>query len=88
MDYSLLGSPVHGISQAGILEWVAISSSRGSSQLRDRSYVSCIAGGFFTAEPPWKPNSSLEVLAPVSLPEFIFPVGWGGKTGEILERGT
>ena len=47
-----------------------------------------LASRFFTAEPPGKPNSSLEVLAPVSLPEFIFPVGWGGKTGEILERGT
>ena len=45
------GSSDHGILQARILERVAISSSRGSSQLRDRvpvSYVSCIAGGFFT----------------------------------------
>ena len=31
MDCSLPGSPVHGVSQARILEWVAISSSRGSS---------------------------------------------------------
>ena len=35
MDCSLPGSSVHGISQARILEWVAISSSRGSSQPRD-----------------------------------------------------
>ena len=35
MDYSLPGFSVHGISQARILEWVAISSSRGSSQSRD-----------------------------------------------------
>ena len=35
MDYSLPGSPVHGILQARILEWVAISCSRGSSQPRD-----------------------------------------------------
>ena len=42
MDCSLPGSTVHGISQARILEWVAISSSRGSSQPRDQSYVSCI----------------------------------------------
>ena len=34
LDYSLPGSPVHGILQARILEWVAISSSRGSSQPR------------------------------------------------------
>ena len=48
MDYSLPGSSVHGIFQAKILEWVAMPSSRGSSQLRDGTQVSCIAGGFFT----------------------------------------
>ena len=41
MDCSLPGSSVHGISQAGILEWVASSPSRGSSQLRDWSRISC-----------------------------------------------
>ena len=39
---------VHGILQARILEWVAFSFSRGSSQPRDRTHVSSIAGGFFT----------------------------------------
>ena len=48
MDCSPPGSSVHGIFQARILEWVAISFSRGSSQPRDRTQVSCIAGGFFT----------------------------------------
>ena len=48
MDCSLPDSFVHGILQARILEWVAISFSRGSSQPRDRSQVSCIAGRFFT----------------------------------------
>ena len=43
MDCSSPGSSVHGIFQAGILEWVAISSSRGSSQPRDRTHVSCIS---------------------------------------------
>ena len=37
------GSSVRGISQARILEWVAVSSSRGSSQRRDRTYVSCVS---------------------------------------------
>ena len=37
MDYSPPGSSVHGIFQAKILEWVAISSSRGSSQPRDQT---------------------------------------------------
>ena len=41
-DCSLPGSSVHEISQAGILEWVAISSSRKSSWLRDRKCISCI----------------------------------------------
>ena len=48
MDYcSPPGSSVHGILQAGILEWVAISFSRGSSWPRDRTQVSCVAGTCF-----------------------------------------
>ena len=47
MDCSLPGSSVHGISQARILEWVAISFSRGSSLPRDRTQVPCIAGRIF-----------------------------------------
>ena len=48
MDSSLPGSAVHGIFQARILEWAAISFSRGSSQPRDRTRVSCIADRRFT----------------------------------------
>ena len=44
MDYT-----VHGILPARILEWVAVPFSRGSSQPRDRTQVSPIAGGFFTS---------------------------------------
>ena len=44
MDYT-----VHGILQARILEWVAVPFTRGSSQPRDRTQVSHIAGGFFTS---------------------------------------
>ena len=40
---------VHGILQAGILEWVAIPFSKGSSQLRDGTQVSGTAGRFFTS---------------------------------------
>ena len=40
--------PVPGILQARTPDWVAISSSRGSSQPRDQTQSSCIAGGFFT----------------------------------------
>ena len=48
MDCSLPGSSVHGILQARILEWIAIPLSRGSSQPRDWTCVSYIAGKFFT----------------------------------------
>ena len=48
MDYSLSDSSVHGIFQASVLEWVAISFSRGSSQPRDQTWVSRIAGRRFT----------------------------------------
>ena len=48
MDCSLPGSSIRGIFQARVLEWVAMPSSRGPSQLRDRTQVSHIAGGFFT----------------------------------------
>ena len=43
MDCSLLGSSVHGIFQARILQWVAISYSRGSSQRRDRTCISWVS---------------------------------------------
>ena len=46
MDCSLPGSSVHGIFQARILEWVAISFSRGSSRPRNRTQVSRITGRF------------------------------------------
>ena len=55
LDCSPPGSTAHAIFQARILEWVAISSLRGSSQLRDRTHVSCIADWFFTTEPSEKP---------------------------------
>ena len=57
MGYSLPGSSVHGISQARILEWVAIPFSRGSSRPRDQTcllHLPALAGGFFTTEPPGK----------------------------------
>ena len=56
MDYSPIGSSVHGISQARILEWTAIPFSRGSSQSRDRIRVSCIVGRFLPSELPRKPQ--------------------------------
>ena len=68
MDCSPPGSSVHGILQARILEWVAMPSSRGSSQPRNQNFISCdscIAGGFFTTEPPGKPISSVQLSCSV-----------------------
>ena len=57
MDCSLLVSSILGFLQAAVLEWVAVSSSRGSSQPRDPTHVSCVsalAGGFFTTSTLWE----------------------------------
>ena len=75
MDYSPPDSSVHGILQARILEWVAVPSSRGSSQRRNRtrvSYLSCTAGRFLTAEPPGKPRRQQRTSKNPVLIELLF----------------
>ena len=62
MDHSLQDSSVHWIFPAGILEWVAMPSSRGSSQPRDWTHISFIAGRFFTAEPLRKPFHHCSII--------------------------
>ena len=52
---STLGSSVHRIFQARILKWVAIPFSKGSSPVRDQSWISCTSGKLFTIWPPRKP---------------------------------
>ena len=60
MDCSLPGSSVQGTLQRRTLECVAIPFPRGFSQPRDWTWVSCMAGGFFTSEPALKVyNTSL-----------------------------
>ena len=54
LDCSPPGSSVHGISQARILEWVAISFSRGSFRPWDQTCLSCIAGRFSTTGTTWE----------------------------------
>ena len=53
INYTQLASSVHGSLQARILEWAAIPFFRGSSWPRDRTWVSCIAGEFFTIWAPY-----------------------------------
>ena len=65
-----------GILQARILEWVAMHSSRGSSQPRDGTHVSWIAGGFFNSwakrGAPFLPTSSVQSLSRV----WLFSTPW------------
>ena len=78
MDCSPPGSSVHGVLQATILEWVAISFSRGSSQPRNRAHVSCgfcIAGRLFTLEPLRRPTSALKDATILMLKLFSSPPG-------------
>ena len=66
-----MGYTVHGILLARLLEWVAFPFSRGSSQPRDRTQVSCIAGGFFTS---WTTREAPKHWAgSLSLLQWIFP---------------
>ena len=80
MDCSLPGSSVHGILQARMREWVAMSSSRGSSQPRDQTHVSlmspALAGRFFSTEPRGRP---LNNLRGTQSSQLGFPNGSDGK---------
>ena len=71
MDCNLAGSSVCGILQARILELVAVPFSRGSSQPRDWTQVSHIAGRFFTMEATSKPKKT--GVGSLSLLQGIFP---------------
>ena len=66
MDSILPGFSVHGISQAGILEWAAISYSRdlpNPGMEPAALQVSCIAGRFFTTEPLGKPEAAQSLIS-------------------------
>ena len=72
MDCGSPGPSVHGISQARILEWVAISSSRGSSPTRDEPASPALAGEFLTIEPPGKPQLGINKHKLHSTPQLGF----------------
>ena len=75
------GSSVHGISQARILKWVAISFSRGSSQPKYQTWVSCIAGRFFTnlaTREPFTIYSSVQWVLSGMIPERLQPPSFSG----------
>ena len=75
MDCSLTGSSVHGILQARILERVAISFSRGSSQPRGRTWVSAFQADTLPSEPPGKPGKTCIELAKHQIKDRRFLCG-------------
>ena len=87
MDWGLPCSPIRGIFQARILEWVAISFSRVSSQPRDWTHVSCISRSFLfhwairEARSPTSPHcpslTSFTLTSLIHWNYFAFHVTWG-----------
>ena len=73
MDSRLPGSSVHGIFQGKILDWVAVSFSRGSSWPRDQTQVSCIAGGRFTVWATTEGHVYLSIYTHTHTLFFRFP---------------
>ena len=69
VDHSPLGFSVHGIFQARILLWVAISYSMESSHPSDQTWVFCIAGRFFTVSAT---RGAPQVLVTVLITENLF----------------
>ena len=84
LDCSPSGSSVHAIFQARILEWIAISSSRGSSRPRDLAHTSCgscTGGGFFTC---WAIREAQEITYSIYLSLTYFTKhGGGGGCGLV-----
>ena len=97
MDCSPPGSSVHGISQARLLKWVAISFSRGSSQSRDRPQVSSTAGRFFSVSATsvaqarvlwdWPPRSLLLLLLSHFSRVQLFETPWTEARQALLSMG-
>ena len=69
MNCSPPGFSVHGIHQAIILEWIAIPFSRGTSQPRNRTLVSCVAGRFFTVGATGKSFCAEYIMRSIRLDE-------------------
>ena len=73
MGCNLPGSSVHGISQERILEWVAISFSRGPSQPRDRIHISCIGRQILHHQATGKPGDLVSCVENLLEIRWLFP---------------
>ena len=87
--HCLPGFSVHGILQARLLEWVASSFSRGSSWPRNRTWVSHIAGRFFTIRATWKhthTHTSEKAMASQSS-TLAWKIPWTEEPGRLQSMG-
>ena len=92
IDCSLPGSSLHGISQARLLGWVAISFSRGSSWTRNWTWISCTVDGFFT---DWSTRAAPALLwEHLKSPKLTITCCWWGcraftaaESAKILQCG-
>ena len=80
MNFNPLGPSVRGILQTRLLEWVAVPSSRGSSQPRDQTWACCTGRGFFTTSATWEALRSIHI-APYSPDSPLKELFRGRKRG-------
>ena len=84
MEWSPPGSPVHGILQARILEWITMPSSRESSQPRDGTHVSCISS---IGRQVFSHSATWEAPKPFYLPSKLLPSFRPGWNFQVLPQG-
>ena len=77
MDCSLQTSSIHGIFQASVLEWVAISFSRETSQSRNRTQVSCMQADSLLTELWGKPHSHVQFFVSLGAVAYQAPLSMG-----------
>ena len=87
VDCSLPGASVHEILQARILEWVAISSSRGSSRPRDQTHISCIGRRILTTEPHGEPTHTPNHIRQTAGGKLLYSRGSSAWSSANLEGG-
>ena len=98
MDCSPPGSSVHGISQARVLEWAAMPTSRGSSRPRDRTCVSCSGRWILHSSRLWELHSQCAFCQDISPPdihflpletcgiEYVFMSMWASLAAQLVKN--
>ena len=86
MDCSPLGSSVHGILQARIMEWVAKPFSRASSQPRDWIWVSCMKVNYLPSDPPRKSQTPEKTPPTLLSRDQVANIRWIIKKGRKFQK--